>query len=25
LHTDFKDNPPGGGYGMVLQEFKLLP
>ena len=25
LHTDFKDDPPGGGYGMVLQEFKLLP
>jgi len=25
LDTNFKDDPPGGGYGMVLQEFKLLP
>jgi hypothetical protein len=25
LHTDFKDDPPGGGYGMALQEFRLLP
>ena len=24
LHTGYLDNPPGGGYGMTLQEFKLL-
>jgi hypothetical protein len=25
LEPKYKDDPPGGGYGMVLQEFKLLP
>jgi hypothetical protein len=25
LHTDYKDIPPGGGYGMTLQEVRLLP
>ena len=25
LHTNYKDNPPGGGVGMVLQEVRLLP
>jgi hypothetical protein len=24
LHTHYHDNPPGGGYGMILQEIKLL-
>ncbi len=24
LHTNYRDNPPGGGYGMTLQEIKLL-
>jgi hypothetical protein len=25
LHTNYRDNPPGSGYGMTLQEIKLLP
>jgi hypothetical protein len=25
LHTNYRDNPPGGGYGMTLQEVTLLP
>jgi hypothetical protein len=25
LHTNYRDIPPGGGYGMTLQEIKLLP
>ena len=25
LHTNYRDDPPGGGYGMVLQEVRLLP
>ena len=25
LHTNYRDNPPGSGYGMTLQEVKLLP
>jgi hypothetical protein len=24
LHTNYRDDPPGGGYGMNLQEIKLL-
>jgi len=24
LHTSYRDNPPGGGYGMTLQEIRLL-
>ena len=24
LHTNYRDIPPGGGYGMTLQEIKLL-
>jgi hypothetical protein len=23
LHTNYRDNPPGSGYGMTLQEIKL--
>ncbi len=25
LHTNYRDIPPGGGYGMTLQEINLLP
>jgi hypothetical protein len=25
LHNNLKDDPPGGGYGMVLQQIRLLP
>jgi hypothetical protein len=25
MHTGFRDDPPGGGYGLNLQEIKLLP
>jgi hypothetical protein len=25
LHTNYRDNPSGGGYGMTLQEVTLLP
>jgi hypothetical protein len=25
LHTNYRDDPPGSGYGMCLQEIKLLP
>ena len=25
LHTNYRDNPPGSGYGMCLQQIKLLP
>jgi hypothetical protein len=24
LHTNYRDDPPGGGYGMTLQEMRLL-
>jgi len=24
LHTNYRDDPPGGGYGMTLQEIRLL-
>ena len=25
LHTDYRDDPPGGGYGMNLHEIRFLP